>query len=383
MAEGLLLVAESIGNGDMYAAARFLTGDPVLWLEADGRTALVVTGFDVELARRSSPADEIWPFEELVAAERAAGGRTRELRRARVLNAVRRMGLDAVRVPHWFPFDEAEHLREHGIAVRLDDADTIATRRRTKEAGDIALLQAVQRETEMAMELARTTLRRCDVADDHGLVLDGEPLTSERLRSIVQLHWVGRGLEPVTPIVAGGAQGADPHEHGHGPLRAGEPIVFDLFPRDETTRVYGDMSRTFCVGQPTDEVVEVHAAVADAIAAAIAACRPGIAGRDLHVLVCDLFRDRGFPSQIHPSESIADASPWVFAHGLGHGVGFNVHEPPGAGTQAFDALRAGDSLTIEPGLYRPGVGGCRIEDHVILTADGCRNLNMMDYALIV
>jgi Xaa-Pro aminopeptidase len=383
MAEGLLLIAESIANGDMYAATRFLTGDPVLWLEADGRSVLVVTGFDLELAARQSPATEIWADEELTSGERAAGAQDRELKRARALNAVRRAGLDAVRVPYWFPLDEAEHLRANGVAVRLDDEETIARRRRTKSAGDVELLQAVQRETELAMELVRATLRRCDVAGDGGLVLDGAPLTSERLRGIVQLHWVERGLEPVTPIVAGGAQGADPHEQGSGPLRAGEPIVFDLFPRDEATRVYGDMSRTFCVGEPTAEVAEVHAAVADALAAAVAACRPDIAGRDLHVLVCDLFRERGFPSQVHPAATIPGASEWVFSHGLGHGVGFQVHEPPNAGPQGFAELRAGDSLTIEPGLYRQGVGGCRIEDHVVLTAAGCRNLNTMDYALIV
>jgi Xaa-Pro aminopeptidase len=383
MAEGLLLVAESMANGDMYAAARFLTGDPVLWLEADGRTALVVTGFDLELASRQSPADEVWAVEELTSAERADGAGARELKLARALNAVRRAGLDAVRVPFWFPVDEAEHLRANGITVRLDEDDTIAHRRRTKAGGDIELLQAVQRETEIAMELARTTLRRCDVADDGALMLDAAPLTSERLRSILQLHWVGRGLEPVTPIVAGGTQGADPHEHGSGPLRAHEPIVFDLFPRDEQTRVYGDMSRTLCVGEPSAEVAEVHAAVEEALRAAMAACRPGISGRDLHVLVSDLFRDRGFPSQLHTAASIPDASAWTFPHGLGHGVGFAVHEPPNAGTQGFGELQVGDSLTIEPGLYRPGVGGCRIEDHVILTADGCRNLNTMDYALIV
>jgi len=382
MAEGLLLVAESMANGDMYAATRFLTGDPVLWLEADDRTVLVVTGFDLELASRQSPADEVWAVEELTAAERADGAEARDLKLARALNAVRRVGLDAVRVPYWFPIDEVEHLRANGISVRLDD-DTIAHRRRTKLDCDIELLQAVQRETEIAMELARTTLRRCDVADDRGLMLDGAPLTSERLRSIIQLHWVGRGLEPVTPIVAGGAQGADPHEHGTGPLRAHEPIVFDLFPRDERTRVYGDMSRTFCVGEPSAEAAEVHAAVEDALRAAMAACRPGISGRDLHVLVSDLFRDRGFPSQIHAASTIAGASEWTFPHGLGHGVGFDVHEPPNAGPQGFGELRAGDSLTIEPGLYRQGVGGCRIEDFVILTADGCRNLNTMDYALIV
>ena len=118
MAEGLLLVAETVANGDMYAATRFLTSDPVLWLETGDRRILVVTGFDVELARRSSPATEVWALEEVVAEERAAGGRERELRLARALNAVRRAGLDAVRVPYWFPLDEADHLRANGIGVR-------------------------------------------------------------------------------------------------------------------------------------------------------------------------------------------------------------------------------------------------------------------------
>jgi Xaa-Pro aminopeptidase len=383
MAEGLLLVAETVANGDMYAATRFLTSDPVLWLETGDRRILVVTGFDVELARRASPATDVWALEEVVAEERAAGGRERELRLARALNSVRRAGVDAVRVPYWFPLDEADHLRANGIAVRVDDEETIATRRRRKSAADVELLQAVQRSTEEAMELVRATLRRCDVAGDRTLMLEGAVLTSERLRSIIQLHWVANGIEPVTPIAAGGPQGADPHEHGTGPLRAGEPIVFDLFPRDETTRVYGDMTRTFCVGTPSDEAAAAHAACEAAITAAIAACRPGIMGRELHILVCDLFRDRGFPSQIHPAASVPNASEWTFSHGLGHGVGFHVHEPPGAGTQGFLELEEGDSLTIEPGLYRPGVGGCRIEDHVILTAGGCRNLNTMDYALVV
>ena len=246
------------------------------------------------------------------------------------------------------------------------------------------LLQAVQRETELAMELARTTLRRADVADDGALHLDGAALTSERLRAIIQLHWVGRGLEPTTPIVAGGAQGADPHENGSGPLRAGEPIVCDLFPRDEQTRMYGDMTRTLCVGEPVAEAAEVHAAV-----------RGGAARRDRRLPARHLrpraarawsatcsataaTRPRSTPRRACPARrSGSSATGWATASGS------TSHEPPNAGTQGFGELREGDSLTIEPGLYRPGVGGCRIEDHVILTADGCRNLNTMDYALIV
>ncbi len=383
MSDGLLLVAESKANGDMYAACRFLTADPVLYLETGDRRILVATGFDVELAKRTSAASEVWAVEELVAAERAQGLGEAELDLARALNAVRRAGVTAVRVPRWFPLAEADHLRANGVEVTLDAADTVATRRRTKGAAEIELLQAVQREVERGMELVRDTLRRCDVGGDRTLQLDGSTLTSERLAAIVQQAWLSRGLEPVPPIMAGGAQGADPHEHGHGPLRAGESIVFDLFPRHATTRVYGDMTRTFCVGEPPAEVREAHDACRAAIEAALAAVRPGMTGRDLNGIVSDLFRERGFPSQMHPAETLDAPRPWSYIHGLGHGVGFEVHEPPSAGTQGFSPLAVGDSLTIEPGLYRPGVGGCRIEDHVILTADGCRNLNTMDYGLVV
>ena len=371
-----------MANGDMYAATRFLTSDPVLWLEADGRTVLVVTGFDVELARRSSPAGEVWALEELVAEERAAGGRTRELKLARALNAVRRAGLDAVRVPFWFPVDEAEHLRANGIGVRLDEEETIAGRRRTKSAADVELLQAVQRETELAMELARTTLRRADVADDGALHLDGAALTSERLRGIIQRHWVGRGLEPTTPIVAGGAQGADPHENGSGPLRAGEPIVCDLFPRDEQTRMYGDMTRTLCVGEPSAEAAEVHAAVEEALRAAIAACRPGISAASCTCwsATCSATaatRPRSTPRRACPARrSGSSATGWATASGSTS----TSRRTPARRASASCGGRLADDRT---GVYRPGVGGCRIEDHVILTADGCRNLNTMDYALIV
>jgi Xaa-Pro aminopeptidase len=383
MTEGLLLVAESQANGDMYAACRFLTGDPVLYLEVGERRILVATGFDVELARRTSAATEVWAVEELVAGERAAGWEEARLDLARALNAVRRAGVTAVRVPRWFPLAEADHLRANGIAVAIDADDVVGRRRRAKSAADVELLQAVQREVERGMELVRDTLRRCDVGADRELRLDGAVLTSERLAALVQQQWLAAGLEPTPPIMAGGAQGADPHEHGHGPLRAGEPIVFDLFPRHATTRVYGDMTRTFCVGEPTAEVQEVHDACRAAIEAAIGAARPGVTGRDLNQIVSDLFRERGYPSQMHPAETLDDPRPWSYIHGLGHGVGFEVHEPPSAGTQGFSPLAVGDSLTIEPGLYRPGVGGCRIEDHVILTDDGCRNLNTMSYDLVV
>ena len=378
MAEALLLVAESMTNGDMYAASRFAASDPFVWIELEGRRIAVVTGFDVELARRQSPADEVWSFEEVTTVERAAGASRRDVELARVVNAVRRAGATSVRVPGWFPIEEAERLRGAGVAVRVDAAD-LKARRRVKSPDENAALREIQAITEEGMVVIRDALRAADVAADGILQLDGAPLTSERLHARVQRHWLERGAEPTLPIVAGGAQGSDPHEHGHGPLRAHEPIVCDLFPRHATSRLFGDMTRTFSVGEPSPEVVAAHEACEAEIVAAIAAARAGVSGHELNVLVADVFRDRGYPSQVHPDVP----GTWIFNHGLGHGVGYEIHESPNAGTSPSPPIDAGANLTIEPGLYRAGIGGCRIEDLVIFTADGCENLNRMDYALVV
>jgi Xaa-Pro aminopeptidase len=373
--EGLLLWAASETTPDQFAASGFLTSDPFAWLEVGDRRIAVVTGFDIELARRTSRATEILSRDEMHAAEAAAGAPTAELRLAEPLNVCRYAGVDAVRVPPWFPLGVAEHLRDAGIAVRIDP-DEMAGRRLAKNRDGMAVVQGL---TERAMHLIRDALRRADVAPDGGLVLDGTPLTSERLHAVVRGFWVEAGCDPVPPVIAGGPQGADPHERGSGQLRAGEPIVCDLFPRHLGSRLYGDMTRTFCVGEPAEEVAEAHAACAEAIGAAIAGARPGMPGTELHTLVCDLLHERGYPSQLHPGGD----DEWTFGHGLGHGVGLDIHEPPSAGIGGTMTLEPGMTLTVEPGLYRRGVGGIRIEDLIVFTEAGAENLNSMDYELVV
>jgi Xaa-Pro aminopeptidase len=375
VSEGLLLWAPSETTADQFAASGFLTGDAFAWLEAGDRRIAVVTAFDLELARRTSKATELLTRDQMHAAEAAAGASTEELRLAEALNVCRYAGVDSVRVPPWFPVAVAEHLRAAGIAVRVDSGE-MAARRQAKDRDGMAAVQGL---TEQAMRLIRETLRRCDVAADGGLVLDGAPLTSERVHALVRAFWVEAGCDPVPPVVAGGPQGADPHESGTGQLRAGEPIVCDLFPRHLGSRLYGDMTRTFCVGEPTAEVGEAHAACVEAIRLAAGAAAPGMTGIELHRLVCTFFHSLGYPSQLHPGSDDA----WTFEHGLGHGVGLDVHEPPSAGIGGTMAFAPGMTLTIEPGLYRRGVGGIRIEDMVIFTETATENLNTMDYDLVV
>jgi Xaa-Pro aminopeptidase len=375
VSEGLLLWAASDTTADQFAASGFLTGDPFAWLEVGERRIAVVTAFDLELARRTSRATELLTRDEMHAAEAAAGASTFDLRLAEPVNVCRYAGVDSVRVPPWFSLELADRLRAAGIAVRVD-ADVMAGRRLVKSRDDLAAAQAL---AEQAMRLIRETLRRCDVAADGGLMLDGSRLTSERVHALVRGFWVDAGHDPVPPVVAGGPQGADPHESGKGPLRAGEPIVCDLFPRHLGSRLYGDMTRTFCVGEPADDVAAAHAACTDALRLALDEARPGMTGIELHELVCDLFHDRGYPTQLRPGSD----GEWSFVHGLGHGVGLDVHEPPSAGIGGTMAFAPGMTLTVEPGLYLRGVGGIRIEDLIIFTETGNENLNTMEYDLVV
>jgi len=276
------------------------------------------------------------------------------------------LGVTDLRVSASFPLRIADQLRAAGFKIEAA-SDPFFPDRGRKTSGEIAQLEEIQQITESAMLFAIEEIRKAEVVDRF-LHLDGTPLTVERLKTAVRLHCLERGAALGELIIAPGDQGCDPHNFGSGPLSAGETIIIDIFPRHLESRFWGDMTRTVLKGTASDEQHRLYAAVAEAQVAAVDQIAPGVSGADVHQTVQEIFARAEFPTEIRDGD-------WVgFFHGTGHGVGLDIHELPRI-SQGGPPLEEGMVVTVEPGLYYPGLGGCRIEDVVVVTSDGCRNLN--------
>jgi Xaa-Pro aminopeptidase len=158
---------------------------------------------------------------------------------------------------------------------------------------------------------------------------------------------------------------------GSGPLKSDEPIVIDLFPVEEKSGYYADMTRTVVKGEPSADLLAMFDALRQAKQLGTSQVKSGVSGADIHQAVVDFFKDQGYESNSRG-----------FIHNLGHGVGLQVHELPTVGP-AGKPLVSGNVITIEPGLYYPGIGGVRLEDIGVVTKSGFENFTVFPEELIV
>jgi Xaa-Pro aminopeptidase len=373
----VLIHGDTIRSPELRHEVPVAIPDPLLYAERNGDRHVVVGSFEVPRVEALGAALEVHAPEQFGMDELLAGGMRRWEADLEVhLRAVQKLGITSAVVPATFPLELAQHLAANGIEV-TSARELFTERRRMKNEAELAGIRRAQRAAEAGMQAAVALLRRAE-ADGEAVRLDGEALTCERIKADVEAAFSANDCSAEEFIVSHGPQTAIGHEAGSGPIAASEPIVLDLFPRDRASGCYADMTRTFVVGTVPEELREFHTLAREALDRALAAIRPGVTGEELNRLVCEFFDEHGQPTLLtkEPGTVLADG----FFHSLGHGVGLEVHEAPGLGRSGV-ALVAGDVLAVEPGLYRSGYGGVRLEDLVLVTEDGCENLTDFPYEL--
>jgi Xaa-Pro aminopeptidase len=375
--DAVLIYADSFRSADMRHAVPLGVPDPFLYAEQNGSRHVISSSMEAARLRALGLFDvhvyEEYGYDELI----ESGVERDELNAQLALRAVGSLGMKRATVPENFPVWLADRLRAEGVELDVDQ-ELFNDRRRAKTDAQVAGIRRAQRAAEAAMDACRELLRRAEIRGDE-LLVDGEQLTVERVKADMNVAFAAYDTTADEYIVAPGAQGAVGHDMGSGPIRPSTPLVVDIFPRDNASAVYTDMTRTFVVGDVPDDVRKWHGLCKEALDAAVAEIRAGVEARAVFDLTCDIFEAAGEPTQRtkKPGETLSDG----FFHGLGHGVGLEVHEEPGMGRMARKQLVAGDVVTVEPGLYRAGYGGVRLEDIVLVTETGADVITDYPYDL--
>jgi Xaa-Pro aminopeptidase len=353
--------------------------DPFVYIEREGVRHAFAPALEIERIGQLGGID-VHPNEEIGRDELIAAGFDHgEIRRRLAVNACRLLGVQRAIVPHTFPAGHFVRLQSEGVELSVDQA-SFDRRRRVKTDAELAGIRRAQRAAEAGMRAAAELLAAAE-GQDGTLRVDREPLTVERVKAAVAAAFDKHGCTTEDFIVAPGPQGALGHEMGHGPIAPNEPVVVDLWPRDRDSACYADMTRTLVAGTPSDELAEWHRLTRAALDRSTERVRAGVPAKVVFDAACEVYEEAGLPTL----RTKATGQPLLegFFHGLGHGVGLEVHERPYMNLAADGDLVAGDVITLEPGTYRQGYGGVRLEDLVLVTDDGCEVLTDFPYELEV
>jgi len=352
-----LIVAASENDPDMLYATRMFVPDPFIFLQQNGKRIIVLSDLEIDRGRKQATADEILPYSKFEREVQGTRPKTPSFEKV-LSHFLRTRGVRSALVPANFQLGFAHELAGHKIRLRTTHGLFWPGR-----ALSI---------TETGMARAIEVLHAAKPGRGKKLVWAGRALTSEILRAEIDSAILHDGGLPANTIVAGGDQACDPHERGFGPLFADSLIILDIFPRDAASGYYGDMTRTVVRGQASDEQRKLWETVRAGQALALKKMKPGVDGLKLHNEIKKFFQDQGYPTEVRKGRQVG------FFHGTGHGLGLEIHEHPRFQKTVF---KRGQVITVEPGLYYPGLGGVRLEDVVAVTASGIRMISRFEKRL--
>jgi Xaa-Pro aminopeptidase len=360
----VLFIAASESDSNLYYATRFMAPDPFIYLEVGGERLMIMSDLEMDRAKSQACVDTVLSYSEI---ERRA--KQQGVAEPGTVDVVHQVLTDRrvkhLVVPANFPFLHAMKLQELGYQLR-SKREPFYESRVVKTDEEIRYIEASQRATEAAVAVAHDALRRAVIRADQ-FWLDGDVVTSERIKKLINVALMERDCIAQHTIVAGGEQACDPHNEGSGPLPAHRSIIFDVFPRSASSRYFADMSRTIIRGKVSADLKRLYQTVKDAQEEAVTQVRDGADGAAIHQGICERFERAGYRT------GLVNGRMQGYFHGTGHGVGLDIHEAPRI-SRTGSILREGQVVTVEPGLYYPGLGAVRIEDMVLVTKDGCRNL---------
>lgn len=360
----LLIVAASETDSDMLYATKFFAPDPFIFLQKNGKRTLVLSDLEIDRGRKQAKADEFVMFSQL---ERETQGKSKKAPPYEKVLAhfLRKRGIRSAIVPSNFALGYAQELTANKIRVRATNG-LFWPEREAKSEKEIEMIGRALRITETGLKRAIEVLKASKPGAGKRLRWSGKTLTSEMLRAEIDSTILRAGGIPTGTIVAGGDQACDPHERGFGPLYANSLIVLDVFPRAAKTGYFGDMTRTVLRGRASEDQRKLWETVKAGQALALKKIKAGVDGMAIHKAIQKFFAERGFPTEVRKGRRVG------FFHGTGHGLGLEIHEHP---RLQKVVLKDRQVLTVEPGLYYPGLGGARQEDVVVVTKSGCRVLS--------
>lgn len=351
-----LIIACSETDSNLFYTTGFLAPDEFVFLEAGGKRIVFINDMEFSRAQAEATVDEI------------INTSSRPKQYATMLEwIVSEKKISEVVVPENFAIKYAEDLRKLGVEIEVKSGEYFS-QREVKSQAEINNIKATQKVNDRAMTAAIEILHKSEIREDGKLEYGGKILTSEFMKEIIGIEFLKGGCRSEMDIVASGRQSAQPHNSGSGPLFARQPIVIDLFPRSIKSKYYADMTRTVVRGKASEEIRKIYDVVLKVQKASLKNVRAGIKIDSLEKEARKIFDAAGYKTELESKVSQG------FIHNLGHGVGLDIHESPMVNRWNNHTLKQGSIITIEPGLYYPGIGGVRIEDMVLVKEDGCENL---------
>ncbi len=363
--QALLLVTASEGDANMLYAVGFFVPDPFIFFEHKNIKFVVMSDLEIDRAKKQAHVDRVLSLSLYQRKLRKLGKAPAGM--IDILDLLfRERGIRSLIVPANFSALLTDQLRAKGFSVQIK-RDPFWAEREAKNRVEVQQITESLRVARLGLEAGIRMLKRTQTKRDGYLYLNGTRLTSEMLKTAVNTTIMAQGWLPSHTIISSGNQCVDPHHEGSGPIKANTSIIFDIFPRSQRNGYFGDLSRTVVRGRASDKLKEIYATVQAGQNIGYEQIRDGVNGKEVHQNILVLFESRGF----HTGR--INGRMQGFFHGTGHGLGLDIHEPPRIAP--VDAiLRTGHVVTVEPGLYYLGVGGVRLEDVVVVSAKGNRNL---------